>query len=84
MEGLVHNRFSNSVLPIMQHLREVLRFEAVFHALAVAIVLQVLINGGDMREAVVNGGICSILGRVTPTEIIDRFLSIPLGKRKED
>jgi hypothetical protein len=58
--------------------------ESVFHVLAVAIVIHALLNGGSVREAAVNAGIISILGRVTPTELLDKILSIPLGKTTDE
>lgn len=65
-------------------MHKLLTAETVFHALSVAIVVHALVYGGSIRDAVMNAGIISILGRVTPTEILDKVLSIPLDGKKDE
>ena len=48
--------------------------EAIFHTIAVAIVLNAIIKDKDMTEAVAAAASIAALARVAPTEKVDRAL----------
>lgn len=54
--------------------------ETIFHVANLAIVAHALINGGNIRDAVITGSLLSILGRTAPTELVDRVLNIKISK----
>ena len=63
--------------------------EPIFHAIAVAIVLNAILKDKDITEAVAAAAAVSALARVAPTERVDRALDkidVPItgSERSED
>lgn len=75
---------THSGMGIKKTLELLLKVETAFHVLAVVIVVQAVLEHGDLEKAVTQAIALSTFGRVMPTDEIDRRIRSEKDKTKDD